>query len=274
MSEKMFDCARYIMMIISPHNGRILKVNKEALKSYGYSLEELLNMTIFQLRGLSNDETVKLQMDEASMEGILFESKHYRKDGSCFWVEVSSINIGSNEDLLLSRIKDITQVKEREKQLRENYEELCAVYEELTASEEELKHNYKQMELLKEEAEAANKAKSLFLSNMSHEIRTPLNGIIGMIKLIETTSITTQQREYIDMLSQSSQHLLHVINDILDISKIEAGKLSLTNEPFNLKVNLEKLVKMYALEGYKKDVAVMVYYPRLLEQREKIQKFL
>lgn len=392
MSEKMFDCARHIMLIISAFNGKILKANKEALKSYGYSMDELLNMTIFQLRGLSDDAIVKLQMSEASFEEIIFETKHYRKDGSFFWVEVSSINIGKNEVVLLSRIRDITQIKEREeqlikseenfrllfesmnqgfalheiildenenpinyrflkinksfekligltsdqiigktvleilpnterfwieeygqvalkgisknlrnnsqqlnkyfsvdvyspkkgqfaviatditeselreKQLRENYEELSAVYEELTASQEELKHNYREMELLKEEAESANKAKSQFLSNMSHEIRTPLNGIIGMAQLIEMTSITTEQREYIDMLSQSSQQLLHVINDILDISKIEAGKLQLTNDSFNLKDNLERLIKMYALDGYKKNAAVMIYYQPLLDQ--------
>jgi PAS domain S-box-containing protein len=245
MSEKIFECSRDIMLVIAPYNGKILKVNKEALKAYGYSLDELLNMTIFQIRGISSDEIVGLQMDKASVEGIIFEAKHYRKDGSFFWVEVSSINIGSKEVVLLSTIRNITERKERE---------------------EELKHNYNEMEILKDKAELANEAKIQFLSNMSHEIRTPLNGINGMIQLLEMTSSTEEQKEYIDMLNQSSEHLIHVINDILDIAKIEAGKIQLSNEPFNLKNNMERLIKMYALEGYKKGIEVRLYYDPFLDQ--------
>lgn len=93
-------------------------------------------------------------------------------------------------------------------------------------------------------AENANIAKSQFLAKMSHEIRTPFNGILGIIELMSKTSLTHQQGEYLEILKKSSESLLNIINDILDISKIEAGKMALVAIPFRLRELVDALVEI------------------------------
>ncbi|MCB2289399.1 PAS domain S-box protein [Clostridium sp. CS001] len=154
---------------------------------------------------------------------------------------------------------DITERVNREKELNEKYEELSSIYEELMATEEELRTNYKEMEILKEEAVEANSIKSAFLANMSHEIRTPLNGIMGMAYLLEDTNTNDVQNEYLNMLKTSSNLLLDIVNSVLDMAKIEAGKLELSTEPFNLKDTLDTIVNQLQFLAHKKNLEIMHY---------------
>jgi signal transduction histidine kinase/HPt (histidine-containing phosphotransfer) domain-containing protein/ActR/RegA family two-component response regulator len=115
---------------------------------------------------------------------------------------------------------------------------------------------YQSLEVERDRSEAATRAKSDFLSSMSHEIRTPMNGVVGMVELLLTTDLSTEQRQYAELVQTSGQTLLALIDDILDLSKVEAGKVTLEALDFDLRSTLSSAIAMLAMRANAKGLAL------------------
>ncbi|HYG19369.1 MAG TPA: two-component regulator propeller domain-containing protein [Ohtaekwangia sp.] len=118
--------------------------------------------------------------------------------------------------------------------------------EKLVISTRQERKAREEAEKARQEAEHANSAKSVFLATMSHEIRTPMNGVIGMASLLSETKLSTEQREYADIIRSCGESLLTVINDILDFSKIESGKMELEHKDYDLRSTIEEVFDLFA----------------------------
>ena len=204
--------SRDIILFVRREDGRILEANAAAVNGYGYEHEKLVQLTVKDLRAPDSRELTDAQMAESDLQGILFETTHLRRDGSTFPVEVSAQGTTINGTrTIISVIRNITERKRAEVELQ----------------------------LAKEAAEAANRAKSQFLANMSHELRTPMTGVLGMLDLALSGTLDGGQREFIETAHNSARSLVRILNDILDLTKIEIGKISIEEKPFSIRKCVE-----------------------------------
>lgn len=216
-------------------SGRIFYVNRFAASSLGYTQEEMLQLHVWDIDpNLSKESFSELRESIRQQKFAEHETVHRAKDGHDTPVEVSVYYQDSSDDRparFIAFVKDISQRK-------------AAEYILIQA---------------KETAEAANRAKTLFLSNMSHELRTPLNAILGFSQLLARDErITDDQRQNIATINRAGNHLLSLINDVLEISRIEAGRTTVQNENFDLTETLAIIQEMVRLRTEQKGLTFSV----------------
>jgi PAS domain S-box-containing protein len=212
--------------------GRFIYANRSAAETLGYTVAELLTLGVSDIDPNYPPEAFRKISARIRAAGhIQFETTQRKKNGRAMPVEITVYYQQGGDAVrprLISFMTDISKRKEAELGLVQ----------------------------AKEAAEAANVAKSAFLANMSHEIRTPLNAVIGMAYLVRRAGVTPQQNEQLNKIDTAARQLLKIINDILDLSKIEAGKLVLDESAVNLASIAATVVAMLREEAETKKLAL------------------
>ena len=215
------------MLCIAGYDGYFKRLNPAWERTLGYSAGELTSAPFIDFvhpddRAATLGETQKLATGENT---VSFENRYRAKDGSYRWLLWNATPFAQHQ-VIYAAARDITERKRAESSI----------------------------ERLRAEAEAANRAKSEFLARMSHEIRTPLNVVIGMGDVLERTLLNTEQRQYVRIFQRAGSDLLALINDILDLSKVESGRIVLEEIDFELPGVIEAAVEMMSMRAREKGI--------------------
>ncbi len=224
--------------------GRVKFINRVALDMLGREERELLGDGMHELTHHTKSDGSPYPREECPVHSTLTSRKTYRitdelfwrKDGSSIPVEYTSTPIVEDDGRVTGAVvvfKDITERK-RGEQLLINARHV---------------------------AESASRAKSEFLAVMSHEIRTPMNGVLGMAELLRDTELDAEQEEFVEIINESGKELLGIIDSILDISKIEAGRLELEPIPFNLERSVSDVLRLLSAQAETKGLELLLHYP-------------
>ncbi|MEZ5919007.1 MAG: ATP-binding protein [Alphaproteobacteria bacterium] len=237
LMTSIFDVSE-VGIIVTDHSGRIVRVNDSFVRIYGWSRDELINAEISGLVTPDERVRVKKNYEEFIKTGVRSsaEMKIIRKNGSIAnaLYTTATMELSQKRRFQVTTLMDITLRKQMEESLR----------------------------LAKDEADAANRAKSTFLANMSHELRTPLNAIIGFSEMMLKETFGPlghgKYAEYMTDIHGSAFHLLEIINEVLDMSKIEAGRIELDEEEVELRELIESVTRMMASKIFGDDLKIRV----------------
>jgi two-component system sensor histidine kinase/response regulator len=236
------------LLCVASLDGYFLRVNPAWAQVFGYD-DATLKASPFIDFVHPDDRAATLDAVSVLTAGtrlINFENRYRAHDGSYRWLEWTAAPF-VDQGVIYAAARDVTDRKRADEALKE--------------SSAHLQHLVAELDVARKTAEAAAAAKGEFLANMSHEIRTPMNAVIGMTDLALRTRLTPQQREYIRTANQSAEALLSILNDILDLSKIEAGRLTLDHVPFGLRDTVEDAVRLFAPRADEKRLELACHIP-------------
>ncbi len=227
--------------------------NDAACRGLGYTREEFALLGLASInRDMPPAEFSTVIKSIVERGGLDFETTHRCKDGSLREVRVTNRPVHTaGRTYIVAIWTDITERKHTERELERHRLHL----------EEEVAARTEDLSVAKEAAEAASRAKSTFLANMSHELRTPMNAIMGMTGIALRRATEPKLKEQLTKIGNASKHLLGVINDILDLSKIEAERLTLESTEFNLKALVQSHVGMIGHKAAEKGLDFVVDEP-------------
>jgi PAS domain S-box-containing protein len=235
--SKAFHSSPIAASIARASDGHFVSVNRNYTRDFGWTEADLIGQSSVTIGLWPDNETRQHWVDQLMRDQrvVDYESSWLHKNGSRRDVSISAeITELNDEPCILAYVIDITQRKATVLELERHRHHL----------EEMVTLRTSELAVAKDAAEAANRAKSSFLANMSHEIRTPMNAIIGLTHLLQSSPLDSKQRDQLGKVSGAAQHLLGIINDILDLSKIEAGKLTIERAPFEVEKLIENTVDL------------------------------
>jgi len=235
---------------------RFVRFNKAGEQLLGYPRAEFIGKDVHDMFPQDEADFFAIK-DRAVLESrqqvdVPEERMHTRRGTRLMHtMKIPILDVHGEPQFLLGISRDITEQKQADEELRRHREHLEDMIQERTA----------ELLVAKEQADAANQAKSDFLANMSHEIRTPMNAILGMSYLALQSGLDPKQLHYVQRVHGAAESLLGIINDILDFSKIEAGRLDIEAIPFNLGDVMDGLANLVGLSAEEKGLELLFVQP-------------
>ena len=253
---------------VKDREGRFLIANPAVAESAGVSdPDALIGTTDFDY--FPRELAERYRADEVRiMEGgapvINHEEPYVGADGKPRWIWTTKIPMRDAEGNIIGLVgigRDVTERKEAEEKQAQYLAEVEAARKLAEDQARLLEEQAVELERARDQALAATRAKSEFLSNMSHEIRTPMNGVLGMTRLLLDTPLTDVQREYATTIQSSAEALLAVLNDVLDLSRIEAGKMKIEVTDLDLRAIMEEVAALQAANAHRKGIELLCVVP-------------